>query len=201
MVLSGLIILIILKFQSIFWFKESHSAYRFLVATCTGELFGPVELICMTVTSSFELVVVILQRSREGWVEEKTTPIGPPPLPPPRKVGVTSVVRRESVDAGFVFPRLYSGGHYAARLRAVRVEVRVFAPRYTRRATCTSDHAAHFPLCILDSEEGNNIIIEEEEEEEEEKKEEEEEEEEKEEEEKDRRDWKLYLPEGSKDQL
>lgn len=71
MVLSGLIILIILKFQSIFWFKESHSAYRFLVATCTGELFGPVELICMTVTSSFELVVVILQRSREGWVEEK----------------------------------------------------------------------------------------------------------------------------------
>lgn len=52
--------------------RESHPRYRSLLPGIpAGELTNPVGLICITVTSSFELVVVILQRERDANMLEK----------------------------------------------------------------------------------------------------------------------------------
>lgn len=141
-----------------------------------GELTSPVGLICITVTSSFELVVVILQSERDGntlekqrWTEVPLAAVPPPKCiaggssdthnnhnngisrvtrgPPPR---IGTAHRTASItpskatihQAGessrrVVLPSVVRRGHYAARLRTVKVQVRVFASS-SNRATCTT---------------------------------------------------------------
>lgn len=141
-----------------------------------GELTSPVGLICITVTSSFELVVVILQRERDGNTMEKQrrTEVPLAAVPPPKCIaggssdthnnhnnGISRVTRGPPPRIGTahrtasitpstgtihqagepsrraVLPSVVRRGHYAARLRTVRVQVRVFASS-SNRATCTT---------------------------------------------------------------
>lgn len=141
-----------------------------------GELTSPVGLICITVTSSFELVVVILQSEGDGNTVEKQRRTGVPlaAVPPPKCIaggssdthnnhnnGISRVTRGPPPRIGtahgtasvtpstgtihqagepsrrVVLPSSVRRGHYAARLRTVRVQVQVFASS-SNRATCTT---------------------------------------------------------------
>lgn len=141
-----------------------------------GELTSPVGLICITVTSSFELVVVILQSEGDGNTMEKQrrTEVPLAAVPPPKCIaggssdthnnhnnGISRVTRGPPPRIGTahrtasitpstktihqagessrraVLPSVVRRGHYAARLRTVRVQVQVFASS-SNRATCTT---------------------------------------------------------------
>lgn len=141
-----------------------------------GELTSPVGLICITVTSSFELVVVILQSERDANTLEKQrrTEVPLAAVPPPKCIaggssdthnnhnnGISRVTRGPPPRIGTahgsasitpstgtihqagessrraVLPSVVRRGHYAARLRTVRVQVQVFASS-SNRATCTT---------------------------------------------------------------